>query len=131
MIGATEIVKGTVRRRIEAEGPTGIVPGLLHMPAHVIEPVPLVMLGHGGGGDKDQAQWQSLARFIARRVPAAVLCIDAPAHGERAPRHDDIGQNIREIRRAVTDPATAESFIADWRAAIYRSYKNQVHGLTI
>ncbi|MEX2393800.1 MAG: alpha/beta fold hydrolase [Actinomycetota bacterium] len=118
VIGATEVVKGTVRRRVEADGPTGMVPGLLHMPAHVIEPVPLVMLGHGGGGDKDQPQWQSLARFITRRIPAAVLCIDAPAHGERAPKHDDLRENFRLIRRAVSDPATADNFIQDWRAAI-------------
>jgi pimeloyl-ACP methyl ester carboxylesterase len=118
MIGAPQVVKGTVQRRIEADGPTGMVPGVLYMPADVTAPVPLVMLGHGGGGGKDQPQWQSVGRFIARRVPSAVLCIDGPAHGERAPQHDDMRANFEEIRTAILDPDTAENVIDDWRASL-------------
>src|SRR5688500_10394309 len=117
MIGRPEVVKGTTYRRVEAEGPKGMVPGVLHMPADRSGYLPLILLGHGGDGHKDQPQWQSIGRFLARRVPAAVLCIDGPAHGERAPKHDDIRENFRAIRAAITDPATAANFIEDWRAS--------------
>lgn len=111
-----EEVEGTLRWRVVADGPAGAVPGLLHLPARSVD-VPIVMLGHGGGGGKDDPRWQAVARFLSLGIPAAVLCIDGPFHGERALNADGVDRD-RLIRRALADPATVECFTGDWRAAL-------------
>ncbi|HEX2850440.1 MAG TPA: hypothetical protein VHN98_07795 [Acidimicrobiales bacterium] len=115
--GRADEVDGTLRWGIVADGPTGPVPALLHAPS-AAAPMPVVLLGHGGGGAKDDAGWQAVARFLAVEVPAAVLCIDGPFQGERSPR--DGPDRDRRIRRALADPATATNLAGDWRAALDR-----------
>ncbi|MFQ5699971.1 MAG: alpha/beta hydrolase family protein [Myxococcota bacterium] len=113
-----ERVGNTYRRRLEAEGSCGPVPALLWTPARISPPWPLVLLGHGGEGSKDAKRYQELARFFAERVRAAVLVIDGPAHGERAPRTGTPLDRFRETRRALADPETPGRMAGDWAAAL-------------
>lgn len=103
---------------MDVDGPMGRVPGLLYMPSrHGVE-LPVVLLGHGGGSGKDDPRWQETGRFLAATATVAVLCIDAPFHGERA-FQDGAGTDTgRAVRRALADPGTALNVAADWRAAL-------------
>lgn len=80
--------------------------------------LPVVLLGHGGGSGKDDPRWQETGRFLAANVTAAVLCIDAPFHGERALPDGPGTDTARAVRRALADPTTALNLAADWRAAL-------------
>ncbi len=96
--------------RVETPG----VPGLLFVPDDP-GPLPLVLLGHGAHTGKDDPMMQILCRSLARGIPAAVLVIDAPGHGERAPDHPVAA--IEAAERAIFDPAAHDELVGDWTAA--------------
>lgn len=81
--GVEELLTGNVTRRSflirRAVGP---VPGTVWAPASRSGPVPLVLLGHGGSGDRSSSRIVSMAgRFASAGFVAAA--IDGPYHGER------------------------------------------------
>ena len=47
----------------------------------------LLLLGHGGGSNKDVEPFVTLGRQFAEGTGLRVVCIDAPGHGERADNH--------------------------------------------
>ena len=100
-------------RRIDADG----VPGLLYTP-DAAGPFPLVLVGHGGGGGKDQERFVALSKRICDAGPFAVLVIDGPVHGERAPNTGDEAEDFRTVRKALVDPDTPVRFTEDWRRSI-------------
>jgi dienelactone hydrolase len=103
-------------RRIEADGPKGKVPGRLYLPDR--EPgAGLLLLGHGGAGSKDAERFVALSRRYAEGTGLAVLCIDGPAHGERAPRTGSREEDFRAVRRTLASRASTEQMVADWQAA--------------
>jgi pimeloyl-ACP methyl ester carboxylesterase len=102
-------------RRIEADGAQGRVPGRLTLPSE--RGAGLLLLGHGGGGSKDAERFVALARRYARGTGLAVLCIDGPAHGERAPRTGSREEDFRRVRRALASRASSEQMVGDWQAA--------------
>jgi len=107
-----------VRRRVEVDGPYGIVPGRLVTPAGNDAPSRLVLLGHGGGGGKDEGRFPQLAARFALGLDAAALVIDGPVHGERAPQIDDPIERFKAGRRALVDPEMPARFTKDWRASV-------------
>jgi len=95
--------------RIEAEG----------IPARVYEPSgasALLLLGHNGTLSKDDARFVELGRRYAAEVGLAVVCIDAPAHGERAPQSADAAERLAAVQAEVTGPL--DSTVSDWRAVV-------------
>lgn len=118
VLGEAEAHGGILRRRVDVEGPTGPVPGVVYMPAVHVARLPVVLLGHGGGSGKDDPRWQEAGGFLAAHVAAAVLCIDAPFHGERAIPDGPGTDTARAVRRALAEPTTAVNLAADWRAAL-------------
>jgi dienelactone hydrolase len=110
--------EGIVRRRVDADGPAGPVPGWLLRPDGAEGELPLVLFGHGGGAGKDGPWNAARASEYAIGVPAAVLVIDAPAHGERAPQTGSPLDDFREQRRSLRDPAVFDQIVGDWRVAI-------------
>lgn len=111
---ATDVVV----RRIVVDGPTGPVPGRLTVPAHNSSPRSLLLLGHGGGGTKDEGRVGSLAARFSAALDAATLVLDGPAHGERQPTHADPIERFRMTRRALIDPTMPQRFAEDHRAAV-------------
>jgi len=102
-----------------AEGPAGPVPSLLFRGhAESASPRAVVMLGHGGGGSKDQPRIAQLAERFATALDGAVLVIDGPVHGDRVPDVDDAEERFRTVRRTLSDPATPGRMAEDWRAAL-------------
>jgi fermentation-respiration switch protein FrsA (DUF1100 family) len=101
--------------RVECDGRS--VPGVLWMPGNPDRPVPLVLLGHGGSGDKRQDYLVTQARRLVRHHGLASAAIDGPVHGSRRPAGDR--ETLERTRRAAfRDPATTTRMVADWKAAL-------------
>ncbi|MGO9874394.1 MAG: dienelactone hydrolase family protein [Acidimicrobiia bacterium] len=91
------------------------VPALVFVPRSET-PLPLVLLGHGAHLSKDDEVMQMLARGIARGVPAGVVLMDCPGHGERrAPGLTD-EEFERDVARRMGDPAGDAALVADWQS---------------
>lgn len=103
----TRSVTAVHEERIE----TGGVPGRLYDPGGATG---LLLLGHGGGGSKDEERFVALGRQYAEETGLAVVCIDGPAHGERAPKSGDVHEDERTIRRAMFQGGPG--MVADWQA---------------
>jgi dienelactone hydrolase len=92
------------------------VPALVLTPEDADGPRPVVLLGHGAGGSKDEPQMLSIARWLVRREAFAVALIDGPVHGERRTSPDsNVGQEARQI---LVSPETYEGMAADWRRTL-------------
>ena len=95
--------------RIETNG----IPGKLYDPG---DAKGLLLLGHGGGGSKDDERFVALGRQFAEETGLAVVCIDGPAHGERAPKSGDVHDDERAIRRTIFQGGPG--MVADWQATV-------------
>jgi hypothetical protein len=102
----------------------GDVPGIVFTPRadHLARlrhggPLPLVLLGHGAHFGKDDPTMQALCWGLAYGVPGAVLCIDAPHHGERRPAGTSDAEFDTLVRRGMSDPETHARLATDWQAA--------------
>ena len=94
------------------------VPAVLYRPVGDAR-VPLVVVGHGAGGGKDEG-WMAalLARMSA--LGAGVLAIDAPLHGERQGRFEDLRALLQQPHRGlhfVVQTVVDTMRAVDWAAA--------------
>jgi dienelactone hydrolase len=84
-------------------------------------PVPLVLVGHGGGGHKRAATVVNMAEGLVREHGIATLAIDGPVNGERE-SNDDAARALRnEDRHAYRRTYYLEKYdemVEDWRAAL-------------
>jgi dienelactone hydrolase len=78
--------------------------------------VPLVLLGHGAHLSKDDPIMQMIAKGFCRGVPAAVVLMDCPGHGERRPPGSSDAAFIADIARRMSDPGTRAQLVDDWKA---------------
>jgi len=99
------------------------VPAVLWRPAST-PPTAIVLVGHGGGMDKDSPFVARFAGHLAGNFGCAVVAIDAPHHGERTPAGErGLSALIRRERMGLSawrernSQATAQA-VADWQAAI-------------
>lgn len=86
------------------------------VPARVYDPGGargLLLLGHGAGNSKDDEMFVGLGRQYARTTGLAVVCIDGPAHGERAPESGDPHEDKLALRRSILQGAPG--MVADWQ----------------
>src|SRR5262245_56000335 len=97
------------------------VPAVVWIPSGVAAPVPLVLVGHGGGGHKRAATVVNMAAGLAREHGIATLAIDGPVNGERE-SNDDVARALRERdRHAYRRKYYLEKYdemVEDWRAAL-------------
>ena len=92
------------------------------VPARVYRPegaTALLLFAHGTGGHKDDPDVVGPCRAYAELTGLAVVCIDAPLHGERAPRrlfakHRKI--DWYDLRRRTF--ASTPQVVEDWRNVV-------------
>lgn len=100
------------------------MPATLWLPAPPVPVTAIVLVGHGGGMDKDAPFITRLAGLLVARLSCAVVAIDAPHHGERATARER-GLSVLQRRdrmglaalRERNSQSTAQA-VADWQAAI-------------
>lgn len=84
-------------------------------------PVPLVLVGHGGGGHKRAATVVNMAEGLMREHGIATLAIDGPVNGERESNDDAARELRKQDRHAYRRKFYLEKYdemIEDWRAAL-------------
>ena len=92
------------------------VPALVLSPEEAQGPRPVILLGHGDDGSKEESRILSIARWFVRREGWAVVTIDGPVNGERLQgRAEDVGQTARQ---ALLDRATYEAMTVDWQRTL-------------
>lgn len=113
---------GVVERRFDVDGADGAVPGILWTPERAEGARPLVLVGHGGGGNKRMPYVLSLARRLVRHGGYAVAAIDGPGHGDRAGATlTREGSETAGIPPGFLDQvaAASEQMTADWTATLH------------
>jgi dienelactone hydrolase len=117
---ADETTAGVRRREIVVDDEGRHVPGALWTPLEHAEPLPLVLIGHGASGSKDQDYVVSLARSLAADFGIAAAAIDGPVHGSR--RADgglDPQQSFLEFATMwSSDSDMTDRMAADWKVAL-------------
>src|SRR4051812_50193135 len=110
LVDQPTVSHGVVERRFDVRGDREVVPGILWTPEGATGPRPLVLIGHGGGGDKRMPYVLSLARRLVRHAGYAVAAIDGRGHGDRA----NASSTAAAGRSAE---GIARTFVADGAAA--------------
>ena len=119
--GRPTVSHGVVERRFDVEGDGEVVPGIVWTPEAATGPRPLVLVGHGGGGNKRMPYVLSLARRLVRHAGYAVAAIDGTGHGDRASASTTADRPPGEgiSRTFVADvAAAADAMTADWTATL-------------
>jgi dienelactone hydrolase len=89
------------------------------VPARVYEPegaTGQLLLGHNGTLSKDHDRFVMLGRRYAEATGLAVVCIDAPAHGERASDIADPAAGMAAMEAEVVGPA--DQVVSDWQKTV-------------
>ncbi len=116
-LGVPVTEKGVTTRHLWVHGHDDQrVPGLVLTPEAASGPRPVVLLGHGAGGSKDEPQMLSIARWFVRRETWAVAIIDGPVHGER--RSGQNGNVGLEARASLINRKTYEAMAVDWQRTL-------------
>lgn len=74
---------GVVTRDFTLVGPRDTIYGTAWLPAGAASPLPLVLIGHGGGAHKAAENVIANGRGFVTEHGLAAVAIDAPGHGER------------------------------------------------
>jgi len=97
------------------------VPTVLWVPAAESAPVPLVLVGHGGGGHKRDATVSKMAAGFAAEHGIATLAIDGPVNGDRDTNTAEALALRKRDRHAYRRQFYLEKYdemIEDFRAAL-------------
>ena len=112
-VGEPLVAKGVVERRFDVKSGPRVVPGLLWTPEDATGTRPLVLVGHGGGGNKRMPYVLSVARRLVRHRGWAVAAIDGIGHGERAGDSFSAGNEFFTLVRNA-----ASAMVDDWHATL-------------
>jgi dienelactone hydrolase len=74
----------------------------------------LLLLGHRGTQSKDHPRFVELGRRYADGTGLAVVCIDGPAHGDRAPSSGDSDRDFALMVDTIR--GSQDITVPDWRA---------------
>ena len=88
------------------------VPGVMWTPDVMVEPIPLVLFGHGGSGHKRNDRSLMLGRRFAAVSQFAMVAIDGPAHGDRADTQS--GTDPAEVLADIGPDAAINGMVEDW-----------------
>ncbi len=91
------------------------VPGVLRSPTTGSARAPLVLLGHGGGTDRNAAAMVGRAHLLVAGAGFHVATIDAPGHGDR-PRSAYDEQEIAAMQHAMATGEPVGPIVARYNA---------------
>lgn len=97
------------------------VPTVVWLPKTTATTPSLVLVGHGGGGNKRAATVLKMAEGLATEHGIATLAIDGPVNGDRAANNDEARELRKQDRDAYRRTYYMEKYsemVADWQAAL-------------
>ncbi|MFJ9045547.1 dienelactone hydrolase family protein [Streptomyces sp. NPDC102347] len=98
----------------------GDIPGVLWTPeGDTTAPLPLVLLGHGGGRHKKAPEILTLARRLVTECGFAAVSVDVPAHGDR-PKVEEYDRIATENQARVEAGEELAPLIAGFQALVAR-----------
>lgn len=112
---------GTSERTLDVVCSGRVVPTVLWTPIGIDSPVPVVLVGHGGGGHKKAPTVAAMAEGLAREHGIATLAIDGPVNGDREENNEAARQLRQADRHAYRRAYYMEKYgqmVEDWRAAL-------------
>ncbi|MEW1679880.1 dienelactone hydrolase family protein [Streptomyces sp. T12] len=96
------------------------IPGVLWTPeGDTAAPLPLVLLGHGGGRHKKAPEILTLARRLVTECGFAAVSVDVPAHGDR-PKAEEYDRIATENQARVEAGEELAPLIAGFQALVAR-----------
>lgn len=112
---------GIIEHNLEVTSNGHRVPAVLWLPAEAKPPLPLVLVGHGGGGHKKAAPVVSMAQGLIQEHGIAALAIDGPVNGDREANSEkarQIRQQDRHEYRRRYYQEKYDEMVQDWRDAL-------------
>jgi pimeloyl-ACP methyl ester carboxylesterase len=107
-----------VRERVGSlVGNHGDVPFALWTPAAGDSVDRVILIGHGGSGDKHEGYVVALARGLVRRAACAVVAIDGPTHGARRV-HATTPPILDFAAMWSSDTTMTDRLCDDWRVTL-------------
>ena len=111
---ARDIAAATVK--LTQDDDIGGVPMSVWTPVGVT-PRAIVLIGHGGSHHRRAEMVEMTARIINVHIPAYVVAIDGPVHGDRLT--GEPGDNVQAfVRKWTSEDGGVPLILADWRSAI-------------
>lgn len=108
-------VDGVMERDFTVQGERDVITGVMWAPDKIPAGSPLVLIGHGGGGNKRAPSVVPTAQGFVREHGIPAVIIDAPGHGDRGgalgrtPEYYALWANAKQM----TDNATS-----DWKRVL-------------
>ena len=103
---------GIIERRFTVAGAGGRpVPGVLWTREGAPSGMPLILLGHGGGGSKDAPGNLEARDYFTGQRGIATAAIDGPVHGDRGSVTDSADPAYAEMWRS---PTVIDDMSTDW-----------------
>ena len=96
------VTDGVIERLFNLNVSGESVPGVIWTPSNSSESSSLVLMGHGGSQHKKFAGLVNRAHKYVRDFGFAVVAIDAPGHGERAPSEQGV-QFVAELHKKMSE----------------------------
>jgi dienelactone hydrolase len=118
--GTDVAAKGVRERTFEVARGGRRIPGMLWTAADDEQPRPVVMLGHGASGSKNQDYIVALARGLVRHQGLSAVAIDGPVHGDRRADGGAV-PNLpfaEFVQRWSADPDLIDDMVADWGSTL-------------
>lgn len=111
--------RGMRERRFDLDRDGRLVPGMLWTPPHSVGPRPLVLLGHGASGHKEQDYVVSMARRLVSHRGFAAASIDGPVHGHRrASESESRAVFLHFAQMWSSDDRMTDDMVADYVATV-------------
>lgn len=115
MLGTATTTAGLVERPFTVTRDGDTIPGVLWTPAGASGPLPLVLMGHGGGSEKRGPNIVAGAEGLVRDHGVAAAAIDAPGHGERG---GVVGRTPEYYALWADGQKMADRGVGDWKATL-------------
>jgi len=116
--GEDTVAKGVRQRRFEIDRDGRSVPGLVWTPPDADGTRPLVLIGHGASGSKNEEYVMALGRRLVRHLGYAAAAIDGPVHGHRRQGGGPELSFFEFGQMWANDPGRTDAMVADWRATL-------------
>ncbi|MBD3647202.1 MAG: dienelactone hydrolase family protein [Pseudomonadales bacterium] len=119
-------VSEIVERDLDVVASGRRVPAALWIPDETDLPIPLVLVGHGGGQHKRSPAVVEMAEGLVREHGIAALAIDGPVNGDRETNNEEARRIRKEDRFEYRRRYYMEKYdemIQDWQAALDTAQK--------